>query len=163
MASKQYLLRMWGRDLDQITALHTPEEREDGSAACYWFETAADRQTFLTGLPPVLVVWSQSDPGYDSEGELIEPLKRTIGHVTLRFPNGDLVSYDEDFGYGYPEHGARYMYEEGNYSCDCNRRLFAARYANYPVSETDDEKAEVVCGDTITLVSLTIEKIGRPS
>ena len=41
----------------------------------------------------------------------------------------------------------QYMWEDGNYGCDCNRSLFAQRYGwDIP---------ELPCGDTIELVSLT--------
>ena len=32
-----------------------------------------------------------------------------------------------DFGYEYEEESAIFMFEDGNYSCDCNRSLFIQR------------------------------------
>lgn len=42
------------------------------------------------------------------------------------------------------------MYEHGNYSCDCNKRLFLARAAQEPEPEDDNQ-----CGDSIELLRLT--------
>lgn len=44
----------------------------------------------------------------------------------------------------------RYMYEEGNYSCDCNRKLFIAS-AKHQIEDID-----AACGDTIKLKRLTV-------
>lgn len=46
--------------------------------------------------------------------------------------------------------GMVYMYTEGNYSCDCNKRLFIARA--YQEDEPDDSE----CTDKIELVKLTL-------
>lgn len=43
-----------------------------------------------------------------------------------------------------------YMYTEGNYSCDCNLRLFIAR------AHQEDEPEYIACGDTIELERLTL-------
>jgi hypothetical protein len=42
---------------------------------------------------------------------------------------------------------AEYLYEEGNYACDCNRSDFIAEHCdkNFP---------ELECGDTVNLISL---------
>lgn len=42
---------------------------------------------------------------------------------------------------------AKYIFEEGNYSCDCNRAIFISRYCNTRFPDMD-------CGDTIELVSV---------
>lgn len=53
---------------------------------------------------------------------------------------------------------ALYMYEEGNYSCDCNKSLFLGRYCDVDFSQDERAKCkdgewELPCGDTIELVS----------
>lgn len=45
----------------------------------------------------------------------------------------------------------RYMYQDGNYSCDCNRTLFV-KYAN---GENVPNIMETSCGENIKLKSLT--------
>lgn len=44
-----------------------------------------------------------------------------------------------------------YMFTEGNYSCDCNRRAFLARAYQQEEPEGDDD----MCGDTMLLKQLT--------
>lgn len=52
-----------------------------------------------------------------------------------------------DFGIGYPEEGARYMFEDGNYACDCNRSNIIRRtYPDFP---------EMGCGGEIFLRAFT--------
>lgn len=54
--------------------------------------------------------------------------------------------WEEKFGWNDELEGVTWMYEEGNYSCDCNRSLFIWR--KYPGFESMD------CGDKIKLVSI---------
>lgn len=67
--------------------------------------------------------------------------KHTVAHMTLRLADGRAFAYKCDFGPGYDSEAARYMWLDGNYSCDCNRSLFLAGYG----------VEEMGCGDTITL------------
>lgn len=54
------------------------------------------------------------------------------------------------------EHLAYYMWTEGNYSCDCNRFAFISyEYDDAPGPE--DENGYIPCGETIKLVSLTLD------
>lgn len=48
-----------------------------------------------------------------------------------------------------------YVWEDGNYSCDCNRRLFFARAAN------DDENFDSECSYGLYSVRLRNKKSGR--
>jgi len=45
--------------------------------------------------------------------------------------------------------GVRYMYDEGNYSCDCNKSLFIQR-------QCDPKFPEMKCGDKIKLLSIEL-------
>ena len=83
------------------------------------------------------------------------PHARTVAHLTLQHPDGRLVPLTYDFGYGYPAESARFMWYEGNYSCDCNKLLFMARALGEP--EPDDPP----CGDTIPIVSFTLTQEPR--
>jgi len=44
-----------------------------------------------------------------------------------------------------------YIYTEGNFSCDCNKRLFLARAYQQDEPDEDDE-----CGDTLIIERLTL-------
>ena len=74
---------------------------------------------------------------------MIYPSYRTVAFMSLITPDGSEYAYCDDFGYGYSAGSARYMYEEGNYSCDCNRSEFL-RNLGVPIDELD-------CGDTIEM------------
>ena len=133
-AKKEYFLKFWGKDDDKAVmdlSLHGKH---------FYFDSAWDRQKFKERLSPYYIVFSEE------EGELTH--KKTLADITLDY-KGHIYSYTENFGYEYPADSARYMYEEGNYACDCNRSLFIERHCN-------DEFQEMGCGDEIKLVSLKI-------
>ena len=50
-----------------------------------------------------------------------------------------------------------FIWEEGNFACDCNRYLFFCRAANEPETEYDesDENSEHRCGDDRYSVRIT--------
>src|SRR5262245_42653264 len=121
MSEPQFLLRLWGRDEEQVAALRAPDAREhpDDGPLCYWFATKAERDWFAEAIPKgTCVVRAPTDPGVDEHGELIETRSHTWVDVTLRLPDGTEHTYCQSFGYGYPEHSVQFMYEDGNYSCD---------------------------------------------
>lgn len=154
-----FLLRVWGRDEAQVAATWPPDAVEDEHGAlCYWFQNREARLALIQAIAamPIFVVHNGLDPGPDDFGEVIEPLAFTVADVTLKLPDGRVGSYTDTFGYGYAEHSARFMYYEGNYSCDCNRsRFLSAR------CEAFRDLEEFDCGETIELVSFTVRKITR--
>lgn len=66
--------------------------------------------------------------------------------ITLKYRT-NYYQYDDDFGEGYPEASAIFMYEEGNYSCDCNRSVFIQQHC-------EPKFKEMGCGDKIELISI---------
>lgn len=73
----------------------------------------------------------------------------TIAHCHFKYKGKDyFISYD--FGEGYPYSSAKFMYEEGNYACDCNRSIIIRRdgYPDFP---------DLDCGEEIEMVELRIE------
>ena len=78
-------------------------------------------------------------------------LKRTVYNATLKLPDGRTHNITHDFGYGYPVESAEFMFEEGNYSCDCNKSLF--------LQEQGFDIDEQPCGDEITIETFKIVKI----
>lgn len=75
---------------------------------------------------------------------------RTIASMNLRTPEGKLYPYSYDFGYDYPEDSARFMFYEGNYSCDCNLSDFL-HDAGYI------EQGDWECGDTIKIEDFKVD------
>lgn len=57
---------------------------------------------------------------------------------------GKEYPYEYDFNVMYPEYAAHYMFEDGNYSCDCNRSGFI--YSKYGKVIPD-----LPCGHTIQM------------
>lgn len=151
--ANEYLLKVWGRNTDTIAGLRPADQIED-QALYYWFATDADREAFIDLWRSSGAMRAIADPGVDDQEENILTRHMTVALVTLRFPDGEEVSFEESFGYGYPEHAVHYMFYDGNYSCDCNRQLFAERHCNRASLEEED----LMCGDTIELVSLVVEK-----
>lgn len=153
----QYLLRVWGRDQELIAARRKPDliERDGSGVLCYWFETPEARAQFKETLGGACVVRDEHDPGVDWHGEDIDTRSLTTAEITLHYEGRD-VTFRDSFGYGYAKGSAEFMWREGNYSCDCNKRLFLWRHAG--VSEDEIDARENPCGDTISLVALRITK-----
>jgi len=61
---------------------------------------------------------------------------------------------EHDFGSDYPKESARFMFEEGNYSCDCNRKVFLSE--RYP--ELGIDKNITKCGNLIEIKNLKIRR-----
>ena len=76
--------------------------------------------------------------------------KRTIFVGTFKYKGKEVIVH-LDFGYEYPEESAIFMFEDGNYSCDCNRSLFIRReYGEYAIPELD-------CGEEIEMTNYYIK------
>ena len=80
--------------------------------------------------------------------------KDTVACLTFLY-DGNEYYYEYNFGKEYPEESAEFMWEEGNYSCDCNRSSFLAE--KYDVFKEMDE---FDCGEDIELVDIKID-LGR--
>lgn len=68
------------------------------------------------------------------------PIKNNV-KIIFRYNAIDYVTYYDDYG-----DSMEYMFEDGNYSCDCNRSLFIQR-------QCDEDFPDMKCGDTIEMVS----------
>lgn len=108
----------------------------------FWFDTEKERQEFKQRLKSVAEKYSASIAFREEEGT--KTRYRTIAEMVMMTPDGKKYLYRHDFGYAYPEDSAAYMFEEGNYSCDCNKSDFIG-IDEYP------------CGDEIKLENLTIK------
>ncbi len=73
---------------------------------------------------------------------------RTVANMEFIY-NGKPYKYDHDFGPTYPMDAAEFIFEEGNYSCDCNRSvLIRSKYGNV-IPELD-------CGNIIEMKDLHV-------
>lgn len=76
--------------------------------------------------------------------EMCKATKVTLGY------KGKEYTFLHSWGENYPEDGANYMFEQGNYSCDCNKKIFLRRECGLDI-DTEEEHA---CGQEIRLVDL---------
>lgn len=134
----EYFLKFWGGAAKAIAAeLGTDESN-------WWFKTPEEREALLARIKKfddLGLVCVQED------GPMSH--KRTVASVVFKYDGHTYVT-QQDFGYEYPDDSVHYMYEDGNYSCDCNRSTF--------IQEIDPEFPHMDCGHTIELVNLKIAK-----
>lgn len=135
----EYYLHFWGEVENENWI-----ERDLGiREKCFWFDSVEEREALWSKLSAtakahrVCIVYNTAE-GTDTR-------KRTIATMTLCLPDGREFPYRYDFGYAYPIDAAEYMFEEGNYSCDCSHSLFLSQA--YPEAEIP----EAPCGDTIRM------------
>jgi len=141
---KEYYLEYWGQVENENWI-----ERDLGiKERSFWFNSEEERAAFKANLKEVASQHDVIIAFREEEGELTH--KRTIANVELKY-KGMPYSFKFDFSYEYPDEAARYMFIDGNYSCDCNKSSFIQSYcdSNFP---------ELGCGDEIEMVNLKISK-----
>lgn len=149
MSDKPYLVRAWGGGQDVVAEKYPPDLTHDGTLH-WWFPTEEASRVFCNSLRTYSVCIQDQGPIDDNTDEPVDTHKRLIALVTLKTPDGKEYKLEWDHGYGCQPSNARYLWEDGNYSCDCNRSMFL--HEKYPeILETDR------CSETIELVSLTFE------
>lgn len=77
----------------------------------------------------------------------------------LRLPDGRELDCHSDVNEQHAD-GQWYWWTEGNGGCDCNRSLFLNREYGLGLGEKnkeDDDVPNLPCGDTIELLSLTVD------
>ena len=141
----EYMVHIWGgawnKDADPSI------EKDLGIKEGYhYFSTEEERDEFVEkiGNP---IYKNQGMMIHCEEGELTH--KRTIFVGMFEYKGKTFVLHD-DFGYEYPEESAIYMYEHGNYSCDCNRSRFIQNQYG------EDAIPELGCGWEIKLADYKI-------
>ena len=143
---KEYMAHIWGGAWNKDA--NPSIEKDLGIKEGYhYFKTKEERDRFLKLIKQDKyliqgLVWDLE------EGEMTH--KRTIFVANLKYK--DMVyTIHCDFGYEYPEEQAIFMFEEGNYSCDCNRSLFIQEeYGENAIDELD-------CGEEIKMVNYHLE------
>ena len=136
MAKYEYMLHTWGgfyNDEFQKKHGHKP--------GYFWYETAKARDDYFALLQELEKELDARSLAFIlEEGE--NTRIKTIAKMVFVF-NGKEYPHEEYFGYAYHPDSARSMFEEGSYSCDCNRSLFISReYPGFP---------EMPCGEKIEM------------
>ncbi len=111
----EYYLGFWG-EIENDNLI----ERELGiNEKDFWFSSFKERAEFKEKLKSVADKHGVVIAFKQEQGEQVR--LRTLARMTMVMPDGKEYQYTEDFGYAYEPDSARYLFEEGNYSCDCNR------------------------------------------
>lgn len=122
MSKEEYLVHIWGGawNADANPSIEKDLGIKEGY---HYFNTEIEKNNFLKML---------NNPVYSSQGLMIDEKygimshKRTIFVGTFKYRDKEYIIH-RDFGYEFEEEYAVYMFEDGNYSCDCNRSLFIQR------------------------------------
>lgn len=141
---KEYMAHIWGGAWNE-NANPSIEKDLEIKEGYHYFKTEEERDRFLK----LIKQYSSQGLVWDlREGEMTH--KRTIFVADLKYK--DMVyTIHCDFGYEYPEEQAIFMFEEGNYSCDCNRSLFIQdEYGEDAIDELD-------CGEEIEMLNYHLE------
>lgn len=139
--NKEWMVQTWGGAWNEDA--NPSIEKDLGIKKGYhYFSTEAEKDAFIKLL---------RNPIYQKQGLMIDVTegilthKRTIFVGLFNYQGKEFILH-YDFGYEYSEENAAYMFEHGNYSCDCNRSLFIrSQYGK-------DAIPELGCGWGIELV-----------
>lgn len=134
----EYFLHFWGGAEKSIKKNLEIKDRY------FWFKSEKEREDFINKLR----IYQNEGLAIDKK-EGVMTHKRTVAFVTLKYGD-NIYKFEYDFGYEYEKECAKFMFEEGNYSCDCNKSLFINRHC-------DDKFKELDCGDEIELIELDIK------
>lgn len=128
-------------------------ERDLGiTATDFWFDTKKERKEFAAKLRAVADAHGQIIAFAEHEGPQCK--KRTVARMRMRLADGRVFSLSYNFGFGYDEDSARYMFFRGNYDCDCNRSIFLEK-----AHEELSGMPELDCGQSITMDEFDVEFI----
>lgn len=113
----------------------------------YYFTTEEETNSFVNKI---------SNPIYFDQGMIIKVKygemthKRTVFVATMKYQDKEFIIH-EYFDYEYSEDDAIYMFENGNYACDCNRSLLIRREYG------DDSIPALDCGYEIEMLDYHFE------
>ena len=145
-SEKEYMVHIWGGAWNSDA--NPSIEKDLGIKEGYhYFKTEAEMKDFLALL---------NNPIYKNQGLMINVQhgcmthKRTIFVGTLKYKDQEFVIH-RDFGYEYSAEDAVFMFEEDDYSCDCNRSLFIRNEYG------DDSIPFLPCGNEIELLDYRFE------
>lgn len=143
---KNFMVQAWGGGQNEF-AKEYPNHKKHNRCLYYYFDTEAEMNELINKAHKYDKGCVVTSVG---EGDIHN---RTIACMDLIY-QGKPYHHEQDFGYGYWEGGAEYMYFEGNYSCDCNKLLFLARDYKELAHFAD---IDVECTDEITIENFRIE------
>jgi len=140
----EYMLHTWGGFYnEEFKKIHKKTE------GYFFFDTKDELDEYLAELVSLEHKLNASRLMWDyTEGQHVR--YKTIAKMKFVY-DGKEYEHLEDFGFAYPVESAKYMFELGSYSCDCNRsRMILRKYGN--IEELD-------CGRNIEMINLEILQI----
>lgn len=143
----EYVLHTWGGFYNEEHAkIHGKK------SGYFFFDTMEQLQQYLKELRNIQKEIGAYELMTDiNEGKDVR--YTTIAKMKMMY-NGKEYDYEEDFGYAYPKDSARFMFFEGNYSCDCNKSIFLKRKYGSIIKEKD-------CGDDIKITEFEVLRVKR--
>lgn len=133
----EYMLNWWGGCEEKVKS-------EYGYENYMYFDSKEERDKVKSNI----MKFNKFGLAFDTkEGYLTH--KNTVVCMNLNYE--DKIYYLEyDFGKDYPEDSAKFMFFDGNYSCDCNKSLFIQR-------DLEEDFPEMGCGDEIKISDFKVE------
>jgi hypothetical protein len=120
------------------------------------FDTKEERDVYKDRIKQLLAPLVKPDLKLDErEGENVT--KRPVALVTLKY-KGKEYDVRKEYSYGYPLDTVIFDWEENNFSCDCNRRLWIERFypgALEPTPQVCDDDTNP-CGEEIRVTAFGI-------
>lgn len=133
----EYYLKCWGQAEDRVKEGLRDLYNEDG----YFFIHKEHRDNFKKMIKAYagdqIIVFAE----YEGEDVRLH----TVVSVDATF-KGRHYTFEYDYGPGYPVEAAEYMFEDGNYSCNCNlSRFIQDKYPDFPELDCmgDEEGNEI--------------------
>ena len=141
----EYMLHTWGGFYNEEYA-----KKHGKRGGYFFFDTMEQLQEYLNELKAIKKEMNASHLLAEiSEGQNVR--YKTIARMKMKY-NGKEYNYEYDFGYAYPVDSAHYMFEDGNFACDCNRSAFLQ-------AEYGDEIQEKDCGDEIEITEFQVLQV----
>lgn len=138
----EYMLHAWGgfyNDKHKIKHGLNP--------GYFFFDTKGERDKYLDNLHKIETELSAFLLAHRT-GEGTEVRYKTIASVSLEY-KGKNYEIEKDFGFHYPISSAHFMFNDGNYGCDCNLSGFIIDAYNNEIPELD-------CGNEIKIIKLDV-------
>lgn len=143
---KEWMIHVWGGAWNDDA--NPSIEKDYGIKEGYhYFQSENKKNEFLEII---------NKPEYRHQG-IVRDIKygnlthcRTIFVGTMRYKDKEFTIH-HDFGYEYDPEDVKFMFFEGNYSCDCNISLFIRREYG------EDVIPILECGNEIEIVNWHIE------